>query len=314
MRAVLIDGTNLFVMHYAANPSLDLNGVPIGGALGTLKAVRKIVNLLLPDRVYFVWDGPGGSLMKRRLFKEYKDGRKPIAGRYYQFENAESAKANKLYQMDILKSLLDSLPVCQIITNDYEADDCIAYIVNNCEYFGHKSNIIVTCDKDYFQLIDERTVVFNPQSKKLIATEELLEEYGIHPKNWLFFKSINGDSSDNLKGVKGFGPKTIQKLFPVGNPEPITPEMIEGFEFEDEKKKVKQKNLTENLETIKRNWELMSLEEPLISIEEKDRLTDKINNFKPSLSKKNFYIDLMRVDGGNITPKFVYDFVRLIQS
>lgn len=314
--AIIIDGTNLFIIHYTANTALDRNGEPIGGAIGTLKAIERIVELLKPSILIFVWDGPGGSLQKRRSFKNYKSGRRPAVGRFYEFANDDLTKKNKNYQVELLKSLMNSLPICQIVTDTCEADDAIAYIVTNKEFFKFDSCIIVTCDKDFYQLIDQerKIFVFNPITKKLIDTENLIKKYEIHPKNWLFYKSINGDKSDNIQGVKGFGFKTIQKLFPIKNPNVITPESIKFFEFEDEKLKKKHKILKENIDVIIQNWKLMDLSNPMMSISEKDRLTDLIFNFQPSLSKKNFYINLMKIGNASINANFVYKFLRLLAN
>lgn len=315
MRACLIDGMNLFVIHFTANPSLDSNGIPIGGVVGTLNAVKHCLMTLKPDRVYFVWDGAGGSLKKRKLNKDYKHGRKPIAGRHYQFENEDKLLENKSYQISVLKKFLDALPVCQITTQDYEADDAIGYIVSNSDYFGHKSNILVTCDKDYYQLINSKTVIYNPMSKKILDKQAILDEHGIHPKHWLFFKSINGDPSDNVKGVKGFGPKTIAKMFPVSDEEAVlTPETIERFEFEDEKIKSKQSLLVEQLETINKNWQLMDISEPLMSIAEKDKLTAQVQKFKPTLEKKTFYIETMRLGSNGISNQYLSSFMSLLRK
>ena len=319
MRTLLIDGTNIFIMNYAANPTLDADGKPSGGISGTLKSLRKIVRDVKPDRVIFVWDGPGGSVKKKKLFNEYKKGRRPrvIAGRTYAFESVDKAVENKIWQTKTLRSFLDCLPICQIVAESIEADDAIAYLANHADYFGFKSCIIATCDKDFYQLVDDTKVIFNPMRKKLITTGTMIEETGYHPKNWLFFKAINGDKSDNVDGIKGIGPKTIAKLFDVENGnKKLTPDSIrEAYSnISTLKKKTHQKwlnQLNENLDLIERNWKLMSLEDVMVSIDMKDRLTSIVENFVPTLDKPKFYVRLMELGGLGIPTTFFNEFRNL---
>lgn len=322
MRTLLVDGTNLFIINYTANPTLDANGNPSGGISGTLKSLRKIVRDIRPDRVVFVWDGPGGSTKKKKLFNEYKKGRRPrvVAGRTYVFETVEKAVENKIWQTQVLRNFLDCLPICQIVAQNIEADDAIAYLANHHEYFNFKSCIIATCDKDFYQLINDSRVIFNPIKKQLITTDVLLEETGYHPQNWLFFKSINGDKSDNIEGVKGIGPKTIAKIFDVKNSQKkLTPDSIrEAYSTSSTLKKETHKKwitrLYEELDLIERNWKLMSLEEVMVSIDMKDRLTSIVENFVPHSNAKKFNVELLRLGGLPIDASFISNFRNLFSD
>lgn len=324
MRTLLVDGTNLFIRSYTVDSTLDANGNPSGGISGTLKALRLIIKSLKPRKVIFVWDGPGGSSTKRKVFKEYKEGRKPIAGRHYQFEDENRAKENKIWQMTELRKLIDCLPVCQIITENIEADDVIGYVVTNKDFFGSDSCIIATCDKDFYQLIGSKVCIYNPIKKCLVTEKSLLEDTGYDPVNWLFYKAINGDKSDNIDGVKGFGEKTIAKLFDVGVAVPLTIEDIEeaynqqkdyfescqsvGYTKAELKRAEtplkRYRTLKENIPIIERNWKLMSLKDPMISISHKDKLTEKILNFVPTLNKPKFYVSLMELGGLGIPANY----------
>ena len=318
MRTLLIDGTNLFIRSYTVDTTTDVDGNPVGGVSGTLKSLRSIVRNLKPGRVIFVWDGPGGSINRRKIFNQYKEGRRPrtVVGRNYEFESVEAAAENKLWQIKHLQLLISCLPVCQIITQNIEADDAIAYIVNGADFFGHNSSIIATCDKDFYQLIGEKTVIYNPIKKTLVTTSTLLEDTGYHPNNWLFFKSINGDKSDNIDGVRGFGPKTIAKLFSVDKETELTPTIIENatdFMPTDLSKAMMKRYevLTESIDLIERNWKLMSLKDPLISVSAKEKLTQRILNFSPTLNKPKFYVDLMKLGGLGIPTSFFDEFQTL---
>lgn len=313
-RVLIVDGTNLFIRSYVVDPTLDINGTPIGGVAGTLKSLRAIINIISPQKVIFVWDGPGGSMQKRKLFKEYKEGRKPVVGQNYVFADEQTAKENKIWQMEKLRSLIKCLPICQIVTQNIEADDAIAYIVKSREYFDHSTNIIVTCDKDFYQLVEDKVAIYNPIKKVLLTKDDILKDTGYHPKNWLFYKSINGDASDNIKGIKGVGPKTIQKLFDVGSEEILTPEIVSEKYLACDEKDKKYKNykmLHENIDTIKANWKLMSLHDLLISIQTKEKLTDKINNFKPILNYLQFTNETIKLGGLGLYHDYLDSFLKL---
>ncbi len=315
-RVLIVDGTNLFIRSYVVDPTLDANGVPAGGIAGTLKSLRNITKILSPTKIIFVWDGPGGSVQKRKLFKEYKEGRKApnVAGQHYTFKDEVTAKQNKIWQMDRLRTLIANLPICQIVTQNIEADDAIAYLIKNKEYFGHDANIIVTCDKDFYQLIEPHVAIYNPIKKSLLMKEDILKETGFSPNNWLFFKSINGDTSDNIKGVRGYGEKTIQKLFDVASDNILTPDIVSEKYLSCDPKDKQYKHyakLHENIDTIKANWKLMSLHEVLMSMSAKEKLTEKVKNFAPLMSKLQFSLELIKLGGLGINADYLDVFLSL---
>jgi 5'-3' exonuclease len=94
-----------------------------------------------------------------------------------------------------------------------EADDAIAYIAQMYEAECSKITIVST-DRDFYQLVDDRIQVWSPIKKKMYNVETVQEEFGIHPANMVMYRSFTGDSSDNIPGVAGIGPKTILKLIP----------------------------------------------------------------------------------------------------
>ncbi len=299
VNCVIVDITNLFIMHYTANPTLDKNGNPVGGVAGTFAALCAIARRLSPRRMIVVWDGSGGSSQKRAVFSEYKGNRAPgHVGRLYSFTTQEAADANRKWQIALLRQIIGYLPVCQIVTDGIEADDAIGYIANNAEYFGHTQTYIVSCDKDFYQMIGENVFVYNPQSKKILDRQIIKTDFECASHNWLFFRALNGDKSDNIDGVKGFGIKTIGKLFDLVGDEVLTPASIKQQldVVQDTKKKDKLAKLAENIDLIERNWQIMSLKDAMISMSAKDKLTDKVKNFVPSFNKISLYIEIRRLD------------------
>lgn len=308
-RLVLIDGTNLFNINYAANPSRDLSGNPIGGVKGCLGAVGKLAKNMSGTRVVVIFDGKGGGTQKRRMYKEYKSGRKPslTAGRVYKFANSEEASQNKKWQLLTLIEILQMLPLNVIISKDCEADDIIGYTCRHLEYFGFTESIIVSTDKDFYQLISDKVKIYNPISKKHISEKEIEDEYNIQSKNWLVAKAIVGDNSDNIGGIEKIGFKTVAKLLNLSENDIVFDDQnLKNFleeNLKDLKKgsKSQRKNyqkILDNFEIVKRNFKLMDLKEIMMPEAEKDRITKILENFSPTFKKKDLYIKFMRLNLG----------------
>lgn len=279
-RVLLVDGTNNFVRNYMVNTSTTENSIPCGGVVGFLNSLVSSVSTIKPDKIIIAWDGPNGSRQKRALLKEYKNGRKPrvTVGQKYSFQDSISAEKNKEWQQNVTISLLKNLPVTQIVTDGYEADDALGYICENRSYFNFSSCVILTSDKDYYQLLNQSVAVFDPIKNKLITKEKLLSEAETHPDNWLFYKAIVGDKSDNVKGVKGIGDKTIKKIFEMKNPFYFEDVLNDSEGEKDHWRKKKLEQLKDNLDLIKVNMRIMNLRDPMISITQKDTITSIVED------------------------------------
>lgn len=305
MRTLIIDSTNLFIINHSVNPSLDLNGNLVGGFVGTIKSFQNIVKALNPTKILAIWDGARGAINKRTIFREYKAGRKPVIGQHYAFDEEKTAKENMRDQIAMTKQMLSLLPLQQILVDDCEADDVMGYLVQHRAYFNVEPAIIVSTDKDFYQLAQKGVGIYNPVTKKVITEQTILADFNIHPKNWLFAKSICGDTSDNIDGIKGVGFKTAAKLFDLKNPDILfTHENItEDLKIKDNKKKL----LLENKELVKRNEKLMSLKDPILSLNQKEKIDYFLNNFVPTLKTKQIYMLIMDL-GLQINPMFISDF------
>lgn len=300
-RTLLIDGSNLFLIHLTANPTVDGSGTPVGGVSGFLRSISWIAKILKPEKVVIFFDGKGGSTKRREILSEYKEGRRPptVVGRLYQFSSQEKADQNRQYQFKILQDLLEYLPVNVIVSNNFETDDGIAYVVKFKKYFDFNDIIITSCDRDFYQLVNKDVLIYNPMSKKLINEKSIIEEFGIHPKNWLFYRSISGDKSDNVDGVKGIGPKTLCKMFNLHDEQlEYSTEDIEILyencaELQKDKKQKTLLNnlikLYENKSKIERNWKLMDLKNPLMSNVSEQFITSRIKDFNGTFKKMDLY-------------------------
>jgi DNA polymerase-1 len=253
---LLVDATNNFIRNFAVVPTLDLEGRPNGGVFGFLRSLSYFAHITNPDSIYLIWDGPRGSAKRRKINENYKEGRKPIRlNRNFDFE-LEDTNKNKVFQRLRLSEYLSNMPVIQIIVPDIESDDVIAYLVKYLSKDDDK--IIVSNDKDFFQLLGDRVKMFSPTQKEFITPEVVFKKYNIYPKNFAVARSIVGDNSDNLAGIKGVGFKNLLKYFPCMSGEDKV-DLDQIFELckEDEKRFKKFVEGKQN--------KIMQLESPIIS-------------------------------------------------
>ena len=214
-RVLIIDGMNTFIRSFAAIPTMDENGNHIGGVTGFLKSVGYVTRKFKPSRVYVIFDGKGGSKRRRDIYPDYKLGRKPLTrlNRTYDMTTEKDEQDLMRYELVIVAKALMKLPITTITLDHVEADDIISYIAQHVGENGGES-IIYSTDKDFLQLVGDDIKVWNPVRKKTYIPEIVVEDYEIHPNNFLLYRALTGDTSDNLPGIKGLGMKTLLKIVP----------------------------------------------------------------------------------------------------
>ena len=219
-KTLVIDGLNTFIRSWSTAPNLNENGDHIGGIVGTLKSIGYAIRTLNPTRVVVVFDGKGGSQSRKDIYSGYKSERgknkiKMRLNRAASVEmNPEEESESMKRQMVGLGELLSALPVTIMIYDGIEADDVMAYIATQLKKENEKV-IIMSTDKDFLQLINKDVSVYSPSKKKVYNIDEVKEEFGVHPHNFINFRMIDGDKSDNVEGISGLGLKTIIKSFPI---------------------------------------------------------------------------------------------------
>ena len=213
---MIFDGLNTFIRSFSATPSTNEDGEHIGGITGFLYSIGKCVRDFKPSRCIIVFDGVGGSKRRKKIYKDYKGNRanKTRLRRHdHHFANIEQEQEAMRYQFSRLVSYLDALPVTFLSMDGIEADDTIAYITQMYENKSKKITIVST-DRDFYQLVNDQIEIWSPIKKKMYDTERVLNEFGVHPKNYVMYRSFTGDKSDNIPGVNGIGPKTLLKHVP----------------------------------------------------------------------------------------------------
>lgn len=216
-RILIIDGLNLFIRAFAANPAMNHRGDHVGGLVGFLKSLFSLIQKFRPTRCILVFDGIEGSKRRREKFPAYKEGRKnkDSLNRYIEVDGVLDETEGIKNQFSRLEQYLHVLPMVTMSINYLEADDTIAYIVNQYLNKVKYGNItIVSSDKDFLQLVTDKVHVYSPVKKKLYDSEVVYKEFGFVPKNYLTYRVLTGDDSDNIPGVNGMGLKTLLKYFP----------------------------------------------------------------------------------------------------
>tara|TARA_Y100000593_G_scaffold85893_1_gene163642 strand:+ start:1553 stop:2524 length:972 start_codon:yes stop_codon:yes gene_type:complete len=296
-RVMIIDGLNLFLRSYIVVPQIAKNGQPIGGTVGFIKSLQKLIREIKPTKVVVCWDGRGRSRKRKQQNANYKEGRAPIRlNRNIKVLSEQEEKQNKIWQMHRLVEYLNNFPIIQLLADEVEADDIISYV---CRYstFKGAQKVIVSSDKDFFQLLDSTTILYRPIQKVLLTRNDVIEQYGIHPNNFALARAIVGDKSDNLGGVPGVGLKTVSKRFAFLKEERdvFLKEIIEFCDNQESTLKV-YKAIVENKKLIKDNYSLMQLYSPSLSIQTRQSVDWILKEFEFGFNKTDTNI-MMMTDG-----------------
>jgi len=289
-RVLIVDALNTFMRSYAAIPTLDEDGNHIGGMAGFMKSLGFAIRSFKPTRVVLVFDGKGGSLRRRKIYKEYKANRKPPTrlNRSYDMTTDEQEKENMKWQLVSLVEMVECLPISVLALDHIEADDAIAYMSELVTKNGGNS-IIYSTDKDFLQMVNENVKLYNPVKKKTFDIDVVLETYGVHPSNFVFYRSLLGDKSDNIDGIKGAGEKTVLKYIPelVDPNVEVNLDLVEQ-KYADVKKKPKLvENILNNSDIVERNLQLMNLHDVDINIDAKMKILHKFEESCPPLRKSD---------------------------
>ena len=301
-RVLIIDALNMFLRSYTIIPSMNPQGLPNGGTIGFIKSLQVLCREFRPDEVVICWDGHGGSEKKRQLNKEYKQGRRPVRFNRRMIELPdEEVYKNRRDQQLRLHDYLNEMPVIQLQQDYVEADDIISYVNYHNKYKGWYK-VIVSSDKDFFQLChDPDTFIWRPIQKELINGTQLRMKHSIHPINFALVRAIDGDSSDNLKGVPRIGMKTMVKYFPhlENNRQIDFLEILTECSVQKNKKSI-HKKLLEYKDLVISNYRIMQLYEPSISHQGRKKIDYILSNFNPLFNKVNTSKMLMKDGQGSL--------------
>ena len=288
---LIVDGLNLFMRHFVANPSMSELGHHIGGFVGFLKAIQHLCDRTSPSRVIVSWEG-GGSPRRRAIYKNYKQNRRPQRlNRYYLNEIPDTVQ-NRDNQIVKLIEALNHVPVTQIYVSDCEADDVIAYLVKyTCK---DKRCVIVSSDKDLYQLLSKRSIQWSPGQKKYITPKTLVEKFGISSTNFCTARCFVGDKSDGIDGVPHAGFRSLSKRFLklAGDKFVSVGDIVKSAVNQSQDKNLKlYESIIDNAAIARRNWKLMFLDTVNLSADQIEKINFSVENSEPSRDK----ISLMKM-------------------
>ena len=159
---MIVDGLNTFIRSFAVNPAINEDGLHIGGMMGFLKSLRYTSDILKPSRVIVVFDGKNGSGRRQKIYPEYKGTRK-VKRRLNRNVDWGTAPADEQQsmkqQMGRLIEYLEQLPLTLVSVDGIEADDTMAYISQ--QLLPKSDCILMSTDKDFLQLVDDRVKVWS---------------------------------------------------------------------------------------------------------------------------------------------------------
>ena len=179
-----------------------------------------------------------------------------------------------IMQLQRCVEYLDTLPVTVLSYDNIEADDTIGYLTK--QVLPESNIIIMSTDKDFLQLANGRVKIWSPSKKKMYDDKAVFEEFGISSQNYIWYRVLDGDKSDNINGVRGLGLKTIRKKLPF-----LTDNHICNI---DDIVSV----LPESKELIDRNYKLMQLNDVDISGNTKTKIVQRVNEPINELVKYKF--------------------------
>jgi len=260
---------------------INPDGHHIGGLTGFLKSVGYAIRMCDPTKVVIVFDGVGGSNARRNLFPDYKANRNANRMTNYSiFQSKDEEQESINNQMERLIQYLKCLPVTVISIDGLEADDIIGYLAGKFEQHNETTKVtIMSADKDFLQLVSDKVEAYSPTKKKIYKPKDVLDEYGVSSVNFINYKILLGDSSDNVPGVTGLGPKKLIKLYPeLTGENKVTLESIieKSAELINENKLYL--SVVERSRQLMINQQLMRLDGDFLSPENKQLVKEAFNN------------------------------------
>ena len=202
-KLLIIDGHNLLFQMFYGMPARIMNadGKPIGGTVGFVGALLKIIRMTDPTHIVAVFDGETKNA-RTDILPEYKANRPDFSGM--------PEEETPFSQLAFIYAALDFLGIRHFETENCEADDMIASYAQNAD----GEVVISSFDSDFFQLISERVSVlrYRGENTVVFTIGKVCEKFGIEPCVYADFKSLVGDGSDNIKGAPKVGPKTAAAL------------------------------------------------------------------------------------------------------
>lgn len=297
-KVIIIDMLNMYVRNFSAFAITNDNGNLVSGIYGSLASIRSQIEKHQADYAIIAWEGEGSSERRRKTLKTYKEGRsfKGLNRKHFDYSQ-EDEKDSFARQLFLLKECLDELPIYQIGVRYLEADDVIGYLCKKVLKDNYEK-IIISSDKDYYQLVDESTTIFRPIKSKAnpqgeyIDVEWMENKEKVYPPNHLLLKAVAGCTSDKIDGIAGVGEPTVLKDFPfLAEKKEYDVESL--IEYSHQQKNKKYQKYIVNSDLIHKNKKLVQLVDPDISMKSVDTIYNIMEKTKLKFNPPKFRIKLI---------------------
>ena len=288
-KVLLIDGLNLFFRNFAMLNMVNPDGVHIGGLGGFLRSLGALINQTQPTSVYVVFDGAGSATNRKNLLPEYKSGRNlQRITNWEVFENLGDEHDAKVDQIVRLIQYLKMLPIKTTVIDKVEADDIIAVLSKKLVEKFNSTVFIVSSDKDFVQLVTDKIILYRPMEKEYYNTDTVKEKFGVLSENFIIYKTLLGDNSDKIPGVKGLGEKGIFKKFPELTEKKLTLEDIFDISTRKFKEHVVYSRIVHDRTKLENSYKIMDLSVPMVDEQQIEYLDYLIDEKFPDLNTKLF--------------------------
>ena len=287
-RVLILDGLNLFFRNFAMMNMVNPDGIHIGGLGGFFRSLGAMIRQTNPTSVYVVFDGAGSTINRKNLLFEYKETRNlQRITNWEAFDSLEEEHDSKIDQIVRIIQYLKLLPVKTTILDKVEADDIIAVLAKKLVKKHNSTCFIVSSDKDFLQLVTDKIIVYRPMEKEYYTPKVIEEKMGLLPSNFILHKTLLGDNSDNIQGIKGLGAKGIFKKFPELKTKHLTLDDIFDISARKFKEHVVYSRIIQDQTRIETNYKVMDLSVPMIDDKGKKHIDNLIiedfPNFNPEM-------------------------------
>ena len=200
MKLIVVDGHNYLFRSYYGVPPHQRDGTTPHLVYTFLASMRRMVTMLEPTHLAIVFDSATGTAAKKEQREEYKATR-------------QEHDRDVFDQKKILDEVLKKIGIFTLEHPDYEGDDLIGSISVQCSQKGLPA-MIASADFDFSQLVSDHISLLREHKGEydIVTPIRVKELFGITPSQYVYYVSLKGDSSDNIKGIKGMGPKAASQL------------------------------------------------------------------------------------------------------
>ncbi|MCB9254871.1 MAG: DNA polymerase I [Bdellovibrionaceae bacterium] len=197
-KIVIIDGSSYFFRAFFAIQRLsNSKGFPTNAVYGFINMLLKVMDVENPKKLAIAFDTPAPTFRKK-LYPKYK-------------ANREAPPEDLVRQIPYIQKAVDAFGITRMQMEGYEADDVIATLAHRANSESYHVDII-SGDKDLMQLVGPKIALFDTMKDKRYDAAAVEEKFGVGPEQMVDLLALMGDSSDNVPGVKGIGPKTAAEL------------------------------------------------------------------------------------------------------